>query len=191
MRFIGLELLSESAFTLTFHKFFSNEVKNLIRSIENVKFNPDLRAWVLPVTQYDQLMSELHKICMINNIHIEDIPSFTMSIMNHKVPFSNDHQQRYDFTLDDLKLKLEEFLPLHVYRSLTSFQRENVKKGLKMYGRVLINDESGLGKSLSALALALAYRIEWPLLVLCPMYVRYHWRYEILKWLPGYDITLV
>jgi len=30
LRFIGLELLSESAFTLTFHKFFSNEVKNLI-----------------------------------------------------------------------------------------------------------------------------------------------------------------
>jgi hypothetical protein len=93
LRFIGLELLSESAFTLTFHKFFSNEVKGLIRSISDVKFSPELRAWVLPITHYDSLMQELTKICLINNIHIEDIPAFAMKLMTHKTPnFQQDDQ---------------------------------------------------------------------------------------------------
>lgn len=66
LKYIGLELLSENNFTLTFHKFFSNEVKNLIRSIDNVKFSPELRAWVLPTLKYDDLMTELGKICVVN-----------------------------------------------------------------------------------------------------------------------------
>lgn len=53
LRFIGLEILSESAFTLSFHKFFSNEVKGLIRSVAEVKFSPDLRCWVIPLAQYE------------------------------------------------------------------------------------------------------------------------------------------
>jgi hypothetical protein len=32
-KYIGLEMLSENNFALTFHKFYSNEIKNLIRSI--------------------------------------------------------------------------------------------------------------------------------------------------------------
>jgi len=78
LKYIGLELLSENNFALTFHKFFSNEVKNLIRSIENVKFSPDIRAWVLPILKYDELMKELGKICVVNSIHIEDIPHFSL-----------------------------------------------------------------------------------------------------------------
>jgi len=114
LRFIGLELISENAFTLTFHKFFSNEVKNLIRSIEQCKFSPELRAWVLPTTKYDQLMEDLQKICLVNNIHIEDIPSFTMQLMNCKIP----NHPGYDYLKDDQRLRLEEFLPQFICESL-------------------------------------------------------------------------
>lgn len=34
----------------------------------------------------------------------------------------------------------------------------------------------------------MAYRAEWPLLVICPLHLKYFWRYEILKWLPGLDL---
>ena len=74
LKFIGLELISEKNFTLVFHKFFSNEIKNLIRSVSNVKFSPELRAWIFTVVQYEPLMQELNKICLVNKIHIEDIP---------------------------------------------------------------------------------------------------------------------
>lgn len=61
-------------------------------------------------------------------------------------------------------------------------------RGLKFYGRILINDDPCAGKSLQALALALAYRQEWPLLIICPNILKYFWRYEILKWIPGLNL---
>jgi SWI/SNF-related matrix-associated actin-dependent regulator 1 of chromatin subfamily A len=74
---------------------------------------------------------------------------------------------------------------------MTTFQRETVRKGLKLYGRVLINDDSGIGKSLEGLGLALAYRHEWPLLIVCPNFCKYHWRHEVLKWLPGFELKRI
>jgi hypothetical protein len=115
LRFIGMELLSESAFTLTFHKFFSNEVKNLIRSIEQVKFSPELRAWVLPLSRYEQLMKELAKICVVNNIHVEEIPDFAIQCMNQPLCGA------YDYNLDDIKLKLDSFLPACLHQTLYSY----------------------------------------------------------------------
>ena len=93
-------------------------------------------------------MNELGKICVINNIHIEDIPKFTMQIMNCKIPYQNSILSSYDYALDDLRLKLEEFLPTFMYKQLFSYQRDGIRKGIKLYGRILINDEAGLGKSL-------------------------------------------
>lgn len=93
--------------------------------------------------------------------------------------------------MDDLRTKLEEFLPCHMHKFLYPYQREAVRKGIKLYGRILLNDDSGMGKSLQALALSLAYKDEWPLVIFCPQFVKYHWRYEILKWLPGFELQRI
>lgn len=42
---------------------------------------------------------------------------------------------------------------------------------------------TGLGKTIQAIAVAAAYRSEWPMLVLCPSSARFHWEAELLKWL--------
>lgn len=66
MRYIALELISEYTFTLSFHKFYSQEVKNLIKNIEKSRFDPELRKWTLSVQAYDEIMAELKKICTAN-----------------------------------------------------------------------------------------------------------------------------
>ena len=48
-----------------------------------------------------------------------------------------------------------------------------------------MNDDHSAGKTLQSLAIAMAYKVEWPLVILCPEALKYFWRYEILKWLPG------
>jgi hypothetical protein len=71
--------------------------------------------------------------------------------MKTQVPYSlnNQRKSKYDYKNDKtVKLRLEEFLPPFIFKSLYSFQRDGIKKGLKLYGRVLINDDFGLGKSL-------------------------------------------
>ena len=52
--------------------------------------------------------------------------------------------------------------------TLLPFQREGVARGAHWGGRILLGDEMGLGKTLQAIALALRYRDEWPLLICCP-----------------------
>ncbi|KAA6361014.1 MAG: putative helicase carboxy-terminal domain protein, partial [Streblomastix strix] len=40
----------------------------------------------------------------------------------------------------------------------------------------------GLGKTLQALAISCAYPEDWPLIVICPSTLRFHWADEIERW---------
>lgn len=46
-------------------------------------------------------------------------------------------------------------------------------------------DEMGLGKTLQALAVACAYREDWPVLVVAPSSLKANWKKESKKWVPG------
>ena len=85
-------------------------------------------------------------------------------------------------------------IPQHLWSSLYAFQREGVMFGLRVAGRVLIADEMGLGKTLQGLALACAYRRQWPCLILAPASMCLQWADELEKWLPWLlptDVNLV
>jgi|LauGreDrversion4_2_1035121.scaffolds.fasta_scaffold249383_2 hypothetical protein len=63
-------------------------------------------------------------ICNANNIHIEDIPQFAINLMKTEIPYTlaNMRKSKYDYKNDRTpKLKLEEFLPPFIFRSLYSF----------------------------------------------------------------------
>lgn len=89
---------------------------------------------------------------------------------------------------DDLDALLERLRP---------FQREGfdfATKGTDSRGRLLIADEMGLGKTVTSLAIMLAFKSEWPLLILCPASLRYTWPSEIEKfypWMPHSDVYVV
>jgi SWI/SNF-related matrix-associated actin-dependent regulator 1 of chromatin subfamily A len=53
----------------------------------------------------------------------------------------------------------------------------------------------GVGKTVQAIAVASIYRVEWPMLIIAPSFLKYVWRTEMLRWLrpsigPG-DIQIV
>lgn len=54
---------------------------------------------------------------------------------------------------------------------------------LKHDGRVLLADDMGLGKTVQSLAIAAAYRSEWPLLIVCQLSLRCAWREAVITWL--------
>ncbi|CAN0028311.1 unnamed protein product, partial [Hapterophycus canaliculatus] len=56
---------------------------------------------------------------------------------------------------------------------------------IKKKGRLLLGDEMGLGKTLQALAVACAYREDWPVLVVAPSSLKANWKKEAKKWIPG------
>merc|ERR1719204_2291928 len=81
-------------------------------------------------------------------------------------------------------------LPNLLRGKLYKFQREGYKFVISRQGKALIADEMGLGKTIQAIAVALYYRSEWPLLVICPSSMKYPWKDEILKWTQDLDRPL-
>ena len=45
----------------------------------------------------------------------------------------------------------------------------------------------GVGKTIQALAVAFVFKNDWPLLVICPASLKFTWRDEVVKWLPGLE----
>ena len=43
----------------------------------------------------------------------------------------------------------------------------------------------GVGKTVQAIGIALMYKEEWPVLIICPSSLKFVWRDEILKWIPN------
>ncbi|KAM6892976.1 DNA annealing helicase and endonuclease ZRANB3 [Lycodopsis pacificus] len=85
-------------------------------------------------------------------------------------------------------------LPRKLLRRLMPFQREGVEFALSRNGRCMIADEMGLGKTVQAIAVAYAFRQEWPLLVVVPSSLKYPWIEELERWIPELhpgDINLV
>uniref|UniRef100_A0A674PBS3 Zinc finger RANBP2-type containing 3 n=1 Tax=Takifugu rubripes TaxID=31033 RepID=A0A674PBS3_TAKRU len=85
-------------------------------------------------------------------------------------------------------------LPHKLLQRLMPFQREGVEFALSKNGRCMIADEMGLGKTVQAIAVASAFRKEWPLLVVVPSSLKYPWIEELERWIPELqpgDINLV
>lgn len=80
-------------------------------------------------------------------------------------------------------------LPQDLQKSLYQFQKDGVTFGIEKYGRLLLGDEMGVGKTLQAISILYLYRQDWPILILCPSSLKYTWRDEILKWLKCFKFS--
>uniref|UniRef100_A0A669B4N7 Zinc finger, RAN-binding domain containing 3 n=1 Tax=Oreochromis niloticus TaxID=8128 RepID=A0A669B4N7_ORENI len=98
-------------------------------------------------------------------------------------------------------------LPHKLLQRLMPFQREGVEFALSRNGRAQLTcfsphspcvvvwwAQMGLGKTVQAIAVAYAFRQEWPLLVVVPSSLKYPWIEELERWIPELqpgDISLV
>jgi len=85
----------------------------------------------------------------------------------------------------------ETFKASHLYKCMFDYQKEGVEKVVRVFdGRALIGDEMGLGKTLQAISLADYYDAK-RLIIVCPAYLRYTWKHELEKWIPGIESTVI
>ena len=105
------------------------------------------------------------------------------------VPFPNTVQKALDLSIDipfDASFK-----KTHLWNCMFDYQREGVEHIVKHFnGRALIGDEMGLGKTLQAISLYKYYKAN-KLLVICPAYLRFTWKHELEKWIPGIESTVI
>lgn len=117
-------------------------------------------------------------------------------LSGRSVPFNSDNQWGYRKVLGEVYAKekvdeesIEDLLKFNLSpllkRNLYGFQLDGVRYGLKSYGRFLLADEMGVGKTVQAIAITHIYRNEWPLYIICPSFLKFVWRQELKRWLSG------
>ena len=74
---------------------------------------------------------------------------------------------------------------------MTPQQLKSTEKCIYRHGRIIFNDELGLGKRLQAIAAAITYKADWPLLICCPAVFVTVWQEEFVKWIPNFDLTKI
>lgn len=74
-------------------------------------------------------------------------------------------------------------------KSLYKFQKDGIEFGFKNFGRLILGDEMGVGKTIQAIGIMYLYWQDWPLIIICPASLKYTWRDELLKWLSDIKIN--
>ena len=82
-------------------------------------------------------------------------------------------------------------LPECIAGKLHLHQQKAVTRVLKRNGRMILNDDLGVGKRLVAISVAIVYKTEWPLLIICPQVLQVLWKEEFVKWIPKFDVTKI
>ena len=134
------------------------------------------------------MVEALAEYCKKNNVLFKDVPNFVDCILSAPVPFGRTSKlaKTYNYASENgLNKKTIDDLPESIKKVLYSFQKEGVKYGLEKYGRMLLGDEMGVGKTIQAICIAYLYKNDWPMLIVTPASLKFTWRDEILKWLPS------
>ena len=127
------------------------------------------RVWLFPLSSHDRIVDALRGAAGVK-VKVEPLHPLPAAVLKAAAAIPDD-SSRYCH------------IPASLETQLMSFQREGVKFGLRHGGRALIGDEMGLGKTVQALALAAAYRDEWPGLIVAPSSLREQWADALHKWL--------
>ncbi|KAG5452086.1 SWI/SNF- matrix-associated actin-dependent regulator of chromatin sub A-like protein 1 [Clonorchis sinensis] len=153
-------------------------LSELYKSMPTRQYNPTTRKWSFGLTDYNEFV---RRAKAMPGIAIDGLPSAVFKTF--KSAFSANPSEAVEG--NSTVKNLTDYLPGDLVRVLFPFQREGVSLALARSGRVLLADDMGLGKTIQALAVAAAYRSDWPLLIVAPSSVRFSWRDQCLRWLSG------
>ena len=130
------------------------------------------------LADYDDAMPALQDYCKDKNIELQGIPLSTRTYLRLR-PM-------------DYEVNMSTLTSIPTWATLYEFQRQGVLRALrKNKGKLMLCDQMGLGKSLQSLTIASYYRPEWPLLIICPSYLRMNWYNELQKWQIADNIQVV
>ena len=167
-----VQLSSPNTFTIT----ATTSVQSICRHIlSEVTFNRADNTYTVPLEKYNYILEKLSA-----NERPQSHQQIPKSVLSVFEP-GQVAQRRAAETSD---YRIESIIGKDLYNSLFPYQRDGVKMAIARRGRIIFADEMGLGKSVQAIATAVYFRREWPLLILAPASMVASWHQQILRWLP-------
>ena len=206
-RSISFQLIEQDKVELNANFFMPPQIISTLKQF-NLFYNSQSKAYQIPFKIYPKVYKELDKL--LHDSEYKELPEFKtidlspipllplevaakakdLNIIKYRETITKSDTNKKttkDITLDFSKdtIKSIDSLDAEFVQYLYEFQKEGIKFGLERKGRILLADEMGVGKTVQALGIALCYKEEWPILIICPSSLKFVWRDEILKWIPN------
>lgn len=81
------ELISPNHYAVTFKNFFDNQMKDLIKSVPEARYDGDSKAWTIPIKSKQDLCNKVAPKCISEGITLVDVPRFVVEMIESKIPF--------------------------------------------------------------------------------------------------------
>lgn len=150
---------------------------------EGGNYNKDLRGWTFTFKKYINLVKVLNN--PFYNCEVQPVPAMAFDAMRlnsfDRLTFKIQTEK---VIIDYSKDSLPDPLPESLESKLYPFQREGIMFAIRKRGRILLADEMGVGKTIQAIGVSIAFKKDWPVLIVCPSSLKLNWKKEILEWLP-------
>ncbi|KAL0093104.1 GRF-type zinc finger transcription factor [Phycomyces blakesleeanus] len=153
----------------------------VLRSIPDGEWDDENERWIIPatVTSYENAIQRMPTETPNLNLKVQPLLPGIVAHMKDKMSeksMIDQNDREFDTRVSRVKNS-------SLWNLLRDYQKQGVRTGVVMKGRVLFGDDRGSGKTVQGLALALAYEDKWPALVICPASLCLTWKDEILRWL--------
>lgn len=145
------------------------------------------REWIVSLQKYKEVALEIATFCRAKIIDLDPIPAMAFDTLEFKIPFSDESKKNlvgYNYKNDlcaGVKPTLRD-LPPSLFHALYNFQKVGVQFGIDHFGRCILGDEMGVGKTIQAISIAYLFQRDWPILIITPSSLKYSWRDELLTW---------
>lgn len=183
-KLITFEMISINKFTICLN-FFMPEELVLILKKHGGAYDFLTREWIVSLNKYKEVAIEISQFCRSKIIDLDPIPQVAFDIIEYRIPFSDESKiniPNYNYANDiNFKPSLSQ-LPSSLYHSLYNFQKVGVQFGVDHFGRILLGDEMGVGKTIQAICIAYLFPQDWPILIVTPASLKFSWRDELLQW---------
>eukprot|EP00736_Rhodelphis_marinus_P006568 Rmarinus@m.13974 len=183
---LPMEINSPTEFSVA--DTFNEPVRKVLSSFDFGHWDQKNCKWVFPLSVHDDLLDTLQKVPGVF-LDKSGIPASALKLFLSPSSFRNP----WKLAVDEVELRKEQ-IPASLWNYLMPFQKEGVQFAISRAGRCVIGDEMGLGKTLQAIAVACAFREEWPVLVICLSVLKLSWAQSFEKHVPGLspmDISVV
>jgi len=189
-RILQIEKIGLNEVGLTFQGFYDPNLKDKIKDLEFSRFDADRKAWIIPDDHKQEMIEKIAPHCLESNILLGEQPKFVENILSTPIPFNKVSKmaRAMDFDYESertVNKKSIEDLPPKIKDVAYKFQKQGIQYGIRKFGRMLLGDEMGVGKTVQAIGMAYLYKNDWPLLIITPASLKLTWRDELLNWLPS------
>tara|TARA_R110000744_G_scaffold265790_1_gene379841 strand:+ start:59 stop:2134 length:2076 start_codon:yes stop_codon:yes gene_type:complete len=168
---------------------------NQVKASQGRKYNPDTKTWSIALTEAAPLIDRLSKLQLTEATAlmkvISAIPEVhtVMDERAKRIAISGAPVLDDMMIVTDMKARLDQHFPSG--KELYPFQYVGVQFAQLSFGRALIADDMGIGKTIQALAYIALNQDKLPALVVCPANVKYNWANECKAWLPKLSVAVI